>query len=201
MTGSNVQSNVGDLDHLVRVRRRELERVYADMDIHTGAAGGNLNKRRMSGSSESNQGAGPLGTFLLVSVVVLIVVIAATDGKKFRENLFPSSSDQTMPALKDIGDIGDIGRSFKQFQQIVEALNKDVKKEAGIDFFTRVRNLGDGIVEVTATDAWLSGPEDGKLSNLKTLFQLWDLADGTGSPIAVYIVDGSGEPMMSKSRP
>ncbi len=89
---------------------------------------------------------------------------------------------------------------FDRFKQAVEILNARVKQRAGIDFFTRIENLGDGIVQLTATQTWLSAPYRDRASNLDTLFDLWDAADGTGLPIMVRIVDARGNEVMKKSR-
>jgi uncharacterized protein YgiM (DUF1202 family) len=89
---------------------------------------------------------------------------------------------------------------FKKFKDAFNELNARIKRKTGITFFTKVENMGDGIVQVTATDKWLSAPQSDKESNLRTIFQLWDAAEGSGLPIAVYVVDKYGNQRMSMKR-
>lgn len=89
---------------------------------------------------------------------------------------------------------------FDQFRAAVELLNARVRQMAGVDFFTNVENLGDGIVQVTATDTWIAAPIADRQGNLNTMFDLWDAAEGTGLPIMVSIVDARGNQVMKKGR-
>lgn len=89
---------------------------------------------------------------------------------------------------------------FKKFKDAFNELNARIKRKTGITFFTKAENLGDGIVQVTATDTWLSAPQSDRESNLRTIFQLWDAAEGSGLPIAVYVVDKYGNQRMSMKR-
>lgn len=82
---------------------------------------------------------------------------------------------------------------FDAFVRDVEKLNNKVKPISGFPFFTRVENLGDGIVQLTA-------PRNGRESNLNTLFNLWSAHEASGLPIAVYIVDSQGNIVMKKAR-
>ncbi len=89
---------------------------------------------------------------------------------------------------------------FKKFKDAFNELNTSVKRKTSITFFTKAENLGDGIVQVTATDIWLSAPQSDRESNLHTIFQLWDAAEDSGLPIAVYVVDKYGNQRMSMKR-
>jgi hypothetical protein len=89
---------------------------------------------------------------------------------------------------------------FMKFKEAFDELNGQIKKKTGIIFFTKAENLGDGIVQVTATDIWLSAPESDRKSNLNTIFQLWNEAEGSGLPIAVNVVDNYGNQRMSMKR-
>ena len=91
-------------------------------------------------------------------------------------------------------------RRFDQFKQAVSQLNARVRQIAGVEFFTHVENLGDGIVQLTATGAWLAAPYGDRESNLNTLYNLWDAADGSGLPIMVHIVDPGGSLVMKKEQ-
>ena len=89
---------------------------------------------------------------------------------------------------------------FDAFVRDVEKLNSKVKPVAGFPFFTRVENLGDGIVQVTAHRQWLAAPRTDRDSNLDTLFNLWSAHEASGLPIAVYVVDSNGTVVMKKAR-
>ncbi len=89
---------------------------------------------------------------------------------------------------------------FNKFREVVEAVNARARSRAGFDFFTKIENLGDGIVELTATEEWLSAPRANRESNLRALFNLWDAADGSGQAIAVYIAEKNGTRVMQRSR-
>lgn len=93
-----------------------------------------------------------------------------------------------------------INPNFEKFRKAVEALDDSVYRKAGVRFFTRSEYLGDGIVQVTATDTWVNAPASDRQGNLRTLFELWDAAEGSGLPIMVRVVDGSGKLVTQKSR-
>ena len=88
---------------------------------------------------------------------------------------------------------------FDAFVRDIEKLNNKVKPVAGFPFFTKVENLGDGIVQLTAHNLWLVASRDDRESNLNTLFNLWSAHEASGLPIAVYIVDSQGNIVMRKS--
>ena len=89
---------------------------------------------------------------------------------------------------------------FANFKNTVFDLNERVRQAAGVDFFTKIENLGDGLVWVTATNVWLEAPYSDRESNLNKLFDLWDAAEGSGLPIMVQIVDQQGILVMRKAR-
>ncbi len=89
---------------------------------------------------------------------------------------------------------------FTNFENTVFDLNERVRQTAGVDFFTKVENLEDGIVWVTATNLWVEAPYSERESNLNTLFDLWDAAEGSGLPIMVQVVDQHGILVMRKAR-
>lgn len=88
---------------------------------------------------------------------------------------------------------------FDKFFLAVEILNDNVEKRIGQKFFSKVENLGDGMVSLTPTAIWLQGDEKSKKKNLHTIFTLWESAEGTGLPVAVYIVDRGGNILMKES--
>ena len=89
---------------------------------------------------------------------------------------------------------------FAKFENTVFDLNERIRRAAGVDFFTKVENLGDGLVWVTATNVWVDAPYSDREGNLNTLFDLWDAAEGSGLPIMVQVVDQHGVLVMRKAR-
>lgn len=104
------------------------------------------------------------------------------------------------PVFRGGSTIAPENPSFQKFLRAFNALNERVRKQTGARFFTGAEDLGDAIIQVTATDEWLAGPKSARESNLRTIFEMWDAADNTGLPIAVYVVDGRGNRQMSMTR-
>ena len=90
---------------------------------------------------------------------------------------------------------------FDAFVRDLNRLNAKVKNALGYNFFTKVENMGDGIVQLTGTNPWLSSPRPDHERTLTTVFNLWSTHEGTGRPIFVHIVDRRGTIVMSRSRP
>lgn len=83
-----------------------------------------------------------------------------------------------------------------QFRERVYILNNII----GTTLFYNIKDLGDGIVQLTATDLWvLVGTPSDKAGNVHTLFKLWKAVEGSGLPVAVYIVNSNGRTMMSEN--
>lgn len=93
-----------------------------------------------------------------------------------------------------------VSAAFKRFKAAFDALNEKVRKQTGLTFFTGADDLGDGIIQITATETWLSGPKSDRESNLRTVFNMWDAADNSSLPIAVYVIDRNGNHRMSMTR-
>ncbi len=89
---------------------------------------------------------------------------------------------------------------FKRFKAAFYRLNEKIEKSTGYRFFTKSEYLGDGIVQVTATDYWLSVSETDRQKNLRTIFDMWDATEKSDLPIAVYVVDKHGNQRMSLRR-
>ncbi len=102
--------------------------------------------------------------------------------------------------FKGEGTTAPADKKFQKFKAAFAELNARIKRKSGFTFFTKAENLGDGIIQVSATDKWLGAPRTNRESNLRTIFQLWDAAEGSGLPIAVYVVDKHGNQHMSMKR-
>jgi Bacterial SH3 domain len=95
----------------------------------------------------------------------------------------------------------DSSDALARFRDSVAYLNNRAVAAAGVDLFTGVKPAGDGVVQVTATDAWTSVPEGGKESFMRTLFDRWLAAAGGTQALRVEVVDRTGEVLREKSGP
>jgi hypothetical protein len=95
------------------------------------------------------------------------------------------------------GDPADLAR----FRQSVDYLNSRAVSVAGVDLFTTVEAVGEGVVQVAATEAWSAIPPAGQQSYVNTLLDRWAAARGHGGPIRVQIVDPDGQVLLESTRP
>jgi hypothetical protein len=95
------------------------------------------------------------------------------------------------------GDPPDLAR----FRQSVDYLNSRAVSVAGVDLFTTVETVGDGVVQVAATEAWSTIPPAGQQSYANTLLDRWAAARGHGGPVSVQIVDPGGQVLLERTRP
>lgn len=92
------------------------------------------------------------------------------------------------------------GDAFSQFEWAFSELNRRVVAKGGMQLFDDAEYRGDGIVVITATDAWLThGFEGERRSSLNTVFELWETIEGSGHPVAVYVEDPNGVVVMKQS--
>ena len=103
------------------------------------------------------------------------------------------------PAAAPSGD-GD-PPDLERFRQSVDYLNSRALSVAGVGLFTTVEAVGDGVVQVAATDAWSTIPPAGQQSYANTLLDRWAAARGHGGPISVQIVDPDGQVLLERTRP
>lgn len=94
-----------------------------------------------------------------------------------------------------------IPAGFEQFHQVFSARNRRAREATGETFFTQLRYLGPGRLQITASDVWLEQPEAGRRDNLRFIMQLWEQEHEADQPLAVYVVDGAGERRMQQTRP
>ena len=124
------------------------------------------------------------------------VGIAQTDGK---DGWIHGSLVGETPSAGDTVVAAD--PPFDAFVKDVEQLNGLARAIAGFQFFPRIENLGDGIVQLTADDRWIAASRADRQSNVDTLADLWAEREGSGLPVAVYIVDSRGSVVMKEMRP
>jgi uncharacterized protein YgiM (DUF1202 family) len=91
--------------------------------------------------------------------------------------------------------------ALAQFRATVSELNDRALAAAGVDLFTDVKALGDGVVQVTATEAWAVVPEGGQQSYANALFGYWLAAAGSERPLRLQIVDRTGQVLREQSGP
>ena len=82
--------------------------------------------------------------------------------------------------------------SFQRFERVIERVNREIRESTGLDFFTDLRDLGGGTVQITASDPWLNASRREREESLRMLVALWDQARGGGGSITVYVADKNG---------
>jgi Bacterial SH3 domain len=94
-------------------------------------------------------------------------------------------------------DASPLGR----FRREVAYFNERAVAAAGVDLFTGVESLGEGGVQVVATEAWATMSQPGQQSYLNALFGRWQAAAGADQALRLEIVDPNGALMMETSGP
>lgn len=134
---------------------------------------------------------------IAASVVGILLVTSVVFGFVRLSRTPPDSAD--IFRSQDSQDYSpDTPAAFALFKLAFDELNARVSRRGGVVFFTDAVYMGDGIVNVTATELWLRGSHEDRSSNLQTIYDLWKAAEGTGLPVFVNIVDESGNIVMSK---
>ncbi len=90
--------------------------------------------------------------------------------------------------------------NFEAFRKDMAKLNEQARRTASFPFFTKIEDMGDSIIRLTAHDGWLEAPRADREKNLNVILELWAAHEGTGLPVAVNIVDRRGKLVMSKSQ-
>jgi SH3-like domain-containing protein len=89
---------------------------------------------------------------------------------------------------------------FQIFMAAFDELNTNIKSKMGLVYFTSAEELGYGIIQIKATDVWIDMPISEKENTMRIIFKLWDEAESSGLPIAVYIVDKNNNQHLSMYR-
>ncbi len=85
---------------------------------------------------------------------------------------------------------------FQKFQNAFDALNENIRAAQGKILFVNPVAAVDSIINVTATDQWLSLADNDRERHLRDIFEIWDTSEGTGLPISVNVMDQSGKARM-----
>jgi hypothetical protein len=88
-----------------------------------------------------------------------------------------------------------------RFRDSVDYLNSRSNSVAGGDLFDGVEAVGDGVVQVGATDAWSTIPPAGQQSYVNTLVDRWAAARGYSGPATVRIVGPDGKVLLESKKP
>ena len=88
-----------------------------------------------------------------------------------------------------------------RFRDSVDYLNSRSSSVAGVNLFNGVEAVGDGVVQVGATDAWSSIPPGGQQSYANTLVDRWAAARGYSGPATVQIVGPDGKVLLETKKP
>lgn len=88
-------------------------------------------------------------------------------------------------------------QKFRNFKAAFNELNTRIAKQTGSTFFTKPEDLGNGVIQVTATDKWLNTTNEEKERNLRAIFDLWNHAEGNPPAMAVHVIDKDGNHQMS----
>ena len=91
-------------------------------------------------------------------------------------------------------------QAYRAFRKYFTLLNAEIKVQKGMAFFKNVEYLDNGVLQVTATDIFLSAPETYKQSYLIKMEQKWlDLREPS-LKATVRIIDSEGVLRMEKKR-
>ena len=81
---------------------------------------------------------------------------------------------------------------FERFDRAFRAINNDVAAQTGIRLYGHAQYMGDGIVNVTVADVWLTAAPELQEASYQTLANLWRAADTSDLPVFLNIVDERG---------
>ena len=101
-------------------------------------------------------------------------------------------SSLVSPVFNGGKTVAPVSEKFAKFKKAFDELNGKIINLTGIALFTDAVDLGDGVIQITASTEWLAADKDLQRSTLKTVHNLWAAADGTGLPIAIYVIDDNG---------
>jgi len=128
---------------------------------------------------------------LVIAIVLFIISLGSDDLSKPTGVTAPQQTRTT-------GKHTSGQAQFQRFKAAFNELNRSVKAQTGSTFFTSCRYAGDGIVNITATDIWLSAPREDRESNAQTIYEMWRAAEGTGLPVFVNFYDQRGNKIMTR---
>ena len=111
----------------------------------------------------------------------------------------PAPGFEAEPAAgpTDAADAAELAR----FRDSVDYLNSRSTSIAGVDLFDQVKAVGDGVVQVGATDAWSSIPPGNQQSYANTLLDRWAAARGYSGAAVVQIVGPNGKVLLESRKP
>jgi hypothetical protein len=108
------------------------------------------------------------------------------------ESAGAATSKPASPQVAVVAGMGDAA-ALARLKENVDYINESALAAAGVTLFTGIRSLGNGVVQVTATDTWSTVPDAGKQSYMNSLFATWSAAAGGGPALRVEVVDPTGQ--------
>lgn len=87
-------------------------------------------------------------------------------------------------------------KRFEHFMQGFNDYNEVIQKQNGAINFSKVKDKGDGTLEVIATEAWLDAPRGERERSLNKVFKLWSDVVPVGTSMSVIVLDEQGEQYM-----
>lgn len=97
-------------------------------------------------------------------------------------------------------DVTEPSPAFSAFMEKFEHYVELREQEVGVAPFTTARDMGNRVIQVTATEDWLQRERVDRETELTTIFRMWDKNEGSGGSIAIEIVDTAGEKQMYMHR-
>ncbi len=91
-------------------------------------------------------------------------------------------------------------QAYRAFKKYFKRLNAEIQMQKGMTFFENVEYLDIGVIQVTATDIFLSAPERYRQSYLRNMAKKWVDLSNSSRRAAVKIIDSEGIVRMEKRR-
>jgi hypothetical protein len=154
----------------------------------------------------------PVGTLSFLFLVLLLLLVIITQYYSYKTyRMLEKVNTKMLTIIKNRVDASllDYGvqvqnaclppsPEFRRFKEAFDLLNQRAKLRNGLTFFTNVEDKGGGIISVTASNVWLTGPREAKKSHLQTIYMMWK-AVNCELPVEVHINDPLGNRVMSST--
>lgn len=89
---------------------------------------------------------------------------------------------------------------FREFKTNFDELNQRIKGSTDYTLFSDATYRGNGVVQVTATEKWLSQDAKARNAKLDSIYYMWLAAQDGPSDIGVVVVDENGNQRMEKTQ-
>jgi len=79
------------------------------------------------------------------------------------------------------------------FMQRFNDMNEVITKQNGVIYFSNVKHIGKGQLEVIATQAWINSNIETRNNTLSEIFKFWSEVSPVGSSISIQVFDEQGD--------